>query len=59
MTVPSGCPSRVVRRGYGDYFFVGGEEGLEPVQTLVPFAANSGSEPNATNLCDAANVRIH
>ena len=45
MIPPSGCPSRVVGRRYGDYFFVGGEEGLEPVQTLVPIAANGGKDP--------------
>ena len=39
----------MVGRGYGDYFFVGGE-GLEPVQTLVQIAAYGGFEPEVIKL---------
>ena len=35
----------MVGREYGDYFFGEGDEGLEPVQTLVQSAANEGFEP--------------
>ncbi len=56
MIPPSGCPSRVVGRRYGDYFFVGGEEGLEPVQTLVPIAANGGKD---LEVIDAASCNFY
>jgi hypothetical protein len=42
---PSGCPSRVVGRGVSDGLYLWGGEGLEPVQTFVPIAVNSGKDP--------------
>lgn len=46
----------MVGRGYGDYFFVEGDEGLEPVQTLVRSAANGGKDPE---VIDAAHVHFY
>ena len=45
---PSGYPSRVVGRGVRRFIFLREEEGLEPVQTLVPIAANA-RKPKMTN----------
>ena len=40
----------MVGREYGDLFFLREKEGLEPVQTLVPIAANCGNKPKMTEL---------